>query len=88
MRLMLVTYDLNRPGQNDEALIEAIEGHGHCCHVQGSTWLVRTWQTPQQVGEALRRRMEAGDSLLVVPVDRHHLYGCLTDAQWRWMIAA
>lgn len=37
-----INYDLKRPGQNYEALYEAIKSCGAWWHHLGSTWLVDT----------------------------------------------
>ncbi len=63
---MLISYDLNRPGQDYETLIKAIKALGGWWHHLDSTWIVKTTSTAVQVRDTLRRHIDANDELLVV----------------------
>lgn len=67
MRTLLVGYDLNRPGQNYDGLIQALKRTGWWHHLD-STWLLRTEETPIELRDRLMRHIDAGDELLVIEV--------------------
>jgi hypothetical protein len=64
----MVGYDLNRPGQNYEGLIEYLKGLGAWWHHLDSTWLVNTTKTPAEVRDSAVAFLDAGDELLVMDV--------------------
>ena len=65
MATMLISYDLNRPGQKYDELFEEIKSLGSWWHCLDSTWLVNTNLTPLQVANRLWAKMDANDRLVV-----------------------
>ena len=65
MGIFIVTYDLNRPGQNYSELFEAINGIGSWWHCVDSTWIVKSNLSAVQVRDRLSSRIDANDRLLV-----------------------
>lgn len=68
MRTYMVSYDLNRPGQNYADLIEELKGFGTWWHHLTSTWLVRSALTPAQIRDTLKAHLDPNDELLVIDV--------------------
>jgi len=68
MNTLLVGYDLNKPSQNYEGLIDALKSYGTWWHHLDSTWLVRTTKTPSQLRDELKELIDANDELLVMNV--------------------
>ena len=68
MATILIGYDLNRPAQNYEGLIDKIKGYGAWWHHLDSTWLVKTSKTPVQIRDDLVRIIDQNDELLVMDV--------------------
>jgi hypothetical protein len=68
MALLLVGYDLNRPGQRYEPLWERLQGYGTWWHNLDSTWLVKTHLTPHQLHDQLAPYLDPNDELLIVDV--------------------
>ena len=66
MKAYLVTYDLNRPGQNYDDLFEAIKAIGTWWHCLDSTWIVKSNLSAVQVRDSLSPQIDRNDSLLVV----------------------
>jgi hypothetical protein len=62
----MISYDLQRPGQNYPELFDAIKSVGttwwHCLE---SVWLVKTTLASAQVREQLRLHIDANDKILV-----------------------
>lgn len=63
----VVSYDLNRPGQQYPPIIERLRALG-ARRIQFSQWMLRSNMTAQQLRDDLRRHIDANDRLLVVDV--------------------
>jgi hypothetical protein len=68
MRMLLVGYDLNRPGQDYPKLTQALKSYGTWWHHLDSTWLIRTGDTVTAVRDRLGALIDSGDELLVLDV--------------------
>lgn len=68
MRTLLVSYDLNKPGQFYAPLIDAIKGVGTWCHPLESMWIVRANITAAGLRDALLGYVDPTDELLVIDV--------------------
>lgn len=62
--LYIITYNLNRPGQNYTHLIDTIRRY-NCIHIGGSTWLVKSDLTAIQILNSLVPLVDQSDDLLV-----------------------
>lgn len=69
MSSILIGYDLNRQGQNYNALIDKIKSlsstYWHCLD---STWIIKTQLTAQQVRDTLKPFVDQNDELLAIDV--------------------
>jgi hypothetical protein len=63
---LIVSYDLNRPGQDYQTLFSAIRSLGGAIKVQKSVWYVDTNYDEKQARDHLIRVMDRNDSLIVV----------------------
>jgi len=66
MNTLLISYDLNTPGQDYAQLHEKIKSLGAWCHSLESTWIVTTSYTPVQVRDSLVSTIDRNDELLVM----------------------
>jgi len=82
--VLLITYDLRRPGRNYKSLHEAIKSAGTWWHHLESTWLIETDASPNQWAEFLRPHMDANDNLLVIRVHKNY-QGWLPQQAWDWL---
>ena len=82
--IYLISYDLNKPGQNYADLYEAIKSTGAWWHHLDSTWLVDTQLTAVQVSEKLRPCIDNNDNLLVIGVTKEYA-GWLSKTAWDWL---
>lgn len=80
----LITYDLNKPGQNYEELYKAVKALGGWWHYLDSTWLVDTTLSAQQVSDRLVAHIDKNDRLLVIRVTSDY-QGWLTNKAWEWI---
>lgn len=66
MKVYLIGYDLDKPGQDYSNLIEAIKGLGASWwHCLDSTWLVKCNYTAVQIRDYLQSHIDSSDKLLV-----------------------
>lgn len=80
----LITYDLNKKGQNYEKLYESIKSLGSCAHYLDSTWFVDTYRTSNDIRDILRNVMDSNDSLFVSKVTKSYS-GWLPNEAWDWL---
>ena len=79
-----INYDLKRPGQNYDALYDAIKNCGDWWHYLNSTWLVHTQLTAQDIWDKLKPHVDKNDSVLVIRVTRDYT-GLLPKDAWEWI---
>ena len=84
-KALLITYDLNQPGQRYEDLIDAIKDSVLWWHYLKSTWIVDTASSIEDVTQALLERMDTNDLLLVVDITNDAYNGWLTEDAWAWV---
>ncbi|SER00306.1 hypothetical protein SAMN05216232_3929 [Virgibacillus subterraneus] len=84
MAVYLITYDLNKPGQDYDNLYETIKSLGAWCHYLDSTWLVDTSYSSNQIGDKLESATDKGDSYLIIKVTNDY-QGWLPQEAWDWI---
>ena len=78
MPCLLITYDLNKPGQNYSGLYDEIKGLGSSWwHYLDSTWLVRTSLSANDAADRVKKRIDDSDNLLVLNVTSDSYAGWL-----------
>ena len=84
--VLLVTYDLNKPGQDYSDLYKAIKDSSTngWWHYLDSTWLIDTNLSTSQVAEQLKGKIDKNDSLLVIRVCKDY-QGWLSEEAWQWL---
>jgi hypothetical protein len=83
--ILLITYDLNKAGQNYDALYEQIKTAPAWIHLLDSTWLIRTSETPQKWSDKLMAVMDKNDRLFVVDITKQSHQGWLSKDRWDWI---
>lgn len=67
MNTFAVCYDLNKPGQNYTALIDAIKGlSSNWWHHLDSTWIIKTSLSVVDVRDRLSKHIDQSDELLIM----------------------
>lgn len=61
----VISYDLNRPGQDYPDLFKAIKALGDWCHPVDSTWFVDTSADAVAIRDRLVRVMDGNDQMVV-----------------------
>ena len=86
MGALLITYDLNKPGKDYDALYDKIKGLGsYWWHYLDSTWIVDTPLSPAAASEQLRTVLDASDRLLIINVTGDASDGWLEQDAWNWI---
>ena len=73
-RNLIVSYDLNTPGQGYEKVIAEIKEQGTWAKVHYSLFYLKSEKTAQQVAEAVWKKMDANDRLIVVDATNNMTY--------------
>ena len=85
MSTCIISYDLNRPGQNYNPLYEAIKRYDNWWHHLDSTWIIVTPQTAVQVRDNLTQHIDSNDKLLVVKSGREAAWIGFNDEGSKWL---
>ena len=88
---LFISYDLNSPGQDYEAIFDEIKSLGSWAKVQKSFWYVKSHLTAQEAFDKIRKNIDQNDSLIVVDTNNNSAkwYGLLDEVgshmknQWR-----
>lgn len=84
MTIHLITYDLNRKGQDYDALYKAIQSQGEHIHPMQNLWLVRSDKTNGEIRDALKEHIDPNDDVWVSTVTRWAASG-LSDGTYKWL---
>lgn len=83
----MVTYDLNKEGQNYEDVIQAIKdaSTGVWCSYWKSSFLIKSnLTTADAVVEKIQPHLDSNDRLLVIEV-KNNKQGWLSEKQWNYI---
>lgn len=82
MAVLLVTYDLDKPGQNYKDILEAIKSYPWA-RLSESSYAIRTNQSPQDMFGRLKAFLDGNDSLYVVTMKKPYAgYGPKEVIEW------
>jgi hypothetical protein len=68
MNRILISYDLNAPGQDYPNLIERLKSYGTWWHHLDSLWIIKTSEPASMVHDVIRPYLDTNDELLVVNI--------------------
>lgn len=71
---LFISYDLNSPRQDYEAVIEEIKYLGSWAKVQKSYWYVNTNSSAEEAAKKVWAKMDNNDSLIVVDTTNNDAY--------------
>ena len=83
----LISYDLDKPGQNYDKLIARLKQHG-AVRVLLSQWVLTTTWTAVQLCDDLRAYTDSNDRILVVQISGDWAYSNIMAAENFKQIAA
>ncbi len=79
-----INYDLHRPHQDYSGLYGAIKSCGDWWHYLGSTWLVSTGLSANDIWDRLRPHIDDDDRILVIGATKDNR-GWLPRDAWDWI---
>lgn len=83
--VLLVTYDLNKPGKDYSELYKAIRAISNdCIHPLESIWILDTSYSAKSASDYLRNHIDSNDNLFVVRLTRDSAGWMAKDA-WTWL---
>ena len=86
MKTYLISYDLNRPGQDYSELFEAIKAECQTWwHHLDSTWIIKTESDAASVRDALMKHIDTNDELLVVRLSGEGAWVGFNDKGSKWL---
>lgn len=85
MPVYVISYDLNKPGQNYQALYQRIKGIGTWCHPVDSTWYVVSNSSALQITNHLLPVIDKSDSLIVSDVGKDTAFFNLPKEVQNWL---
>lgn len=68
MNMILVSYDLSKPGRDYPKLQEHLESYGDYAHLLGSVWLIKTNSSALQVCQAAMKYIDQNDKIFVTDI--------------------
>lgn len=68
MNTFIITYDLNKPGQDYTDLIDAIKSYSAWCNIAKSVWCIITNDTAETTRNFLKKFLDQNDILFVSKV--------------------
>lgn len=83
--MYLITYDLNKAGQNYNALYEQIQTAPKWIHLMESVWLIYTNESVALWQQKLKKVMDDNDNLFIVNITKQTQNGWLPQNKWDWI---
>lgn len=84
-QVLVISYDLDEPGQKYARLLTLIKGYGTWARFGGSAYLVATTDAPTEVRNHLRQALDANDKLYVGAAPRPAAWVGLPDEVGNWI---
>ena len=69
MSVLLVTYDLNKPGQDYKDLLKLVKSYAHA-RLSESSYAIITDKSADTVFEELKKYIDKNDNLLVINLNK------------------
>jgi len=66
MSVLLVTYDLNRTGQNYTDLLKFIKTHDAWARLSESSYVIETYETPDDVYNKIKKIVDDNDDFFII----------------------
>jgi len=86
-RLYNVSYDLKKSGQDYSGLIAELKKTEAWNHLLGSTWLLYTVESAEQIFNRLKPHIDNNDNILIMQVVNNYS-GWLPNSDWEWISSA
>lgn len=78
----LITYDLNKPGQDYPKLFDMIKSFGTWCHALQNTWFISSSYDSEQMRDALIEVVDSSDKIFVTKLSDWSSYNMIPESNW------
>lgn len=85
MKSYIISYDLNKPGQDYNSLYEAIKTYSNWCHPHKSIWIIKSDDTASAIHKNLMKYIDINDTILVVNLSREAAWNNLSQKNSDWL---
>lgn len=82
-----ISYDLNKVGQNYEALYEAIKSASYnntWMHYLESTWIIKSYLSAEKIYEIIKPVVDDNDSFIIMEITKNY-FGWLPKEAWEYL---
>jgi hypothetical protein len=83
--ILLITYDLKKPGKDYTALYNVIKTAPKWWHYLESTWIIQTPESVDTWNSRLTKVLDQNDHLLIVDITKRPRQGWLPKEAWDWI---
>ena len=80
----IITYDLCKPGQNYDELINAIKTY-NWCKIAESAWVVTTTKKASEIRDHLKSKIDKNDKLFVGKLNGEAAWYGESDTVTKWL---
>jgi len=84
MAVFVVSYDLNKAGQDYKGLYEELKRSTNWWHYLDSTWLIYTSESANGLFQRIKKHIDNNDSVFIVEVNNNYS-GRLSEKAWEWI---
>lgn len=86
MKTYIIGYDLNREGQDYDALIDKIKSTANgWWHHLDSTWIIKSTLSASQIRDILKPLIDSNDELLVASLSGESAWAGFTEKGSQWL---
>lgn len=71
MTIKIISYDLRKPEQDYESLIDAIKSYRAYCKINKSDWLISTADSCRSIRDYLKKFIDSNDTLFVAELSQN-----------------
>lgn len=83
--ILLITYDLKKPGKDYTALHNVIKTAPKWWHYLESTWIIQTYESVDIWNSRLTKVLDQNDHLLIIDITKSPRQGWLPKEAWDWI---
>lgn len=81
----IITYDLNKSGQNYNKLEETIKAYGAWAKIATTTFIIVTTESSEQIRNKLRATIDSNDKLFVAKLSGEAAWNGITQKIGEWL---
>lgn len=84
MKVLVVCYNLKKPGRDYSKLYEVLKEASNWWHYLESCWLLKTDLSPDDWSQKIKPHIDGNDYVLIIEVTANY-QGWLPEKAWKWI---